>query len=163
VIKNLLFNIFPGAESIFTLLIREWKKDISEEILKLSHPVVDGKSTLKYYTPVVPNFEEKTFVHLVYEIPMFKTTLNLVMDKLSLYEFHHHSKQIKNILAGIIGKEVDSVQTYLDSRVLQDKEIEGEFGYSMPSSFSGAIDAEIGYNDDEIDKRFEELGGGDYI
>jgi hypothetical protein len=46
----------PGGENLLTSLMIGEKKELVEDILKFSHPEVDGKLTMKYYTPVLPNF-----------------------------------------------------------------------------------------------------------
>jgi hypothetical protein len=76
-----------------------------------------------------------------------KKLLNLTLSNLALYEFAHHSKQIKDIIPKIIATNVDSLFPYFESRLLQDEEIKGAYWYDLTEDFVGAIDVEIGNND----------------
>src|SRR5690606_14624091 len=114
-IENLLFNILPGGQTLLHLIADQ--EDFLKPIIEEAHPEVQNNLTIKYYTPIMPDFEGKTVLHLLLEAKQNKMA-NTILNVLKLYSLDHHSRAIKDIFPEFISRQLTNLFDYMDSRFI---------------------------------------------
>lgn len=62
-VETLLFNIFPGGNTILHALHK--RERLTRRLIEIAYPTVDDEVTIKYYAPIIPNFKKETCLHLL--------------------------------------------------------------------------------------------------
>lgn len=119
-LKCLIYNIFPGGETILHKL-----KDNShamEKIYEQCHFYSDEekKWKFKHHLPFVWNFNGQSPMDLLAEKSDMRNMDKMLLH-LSPYGPDHHSREIQHLFASFVSSGLPSLNTYLKSRILQTK------------------------------------------
>jgi len=66
--------------------------------------------------PFLPNFENKTPLHICIQKKSFKS-INAILKHLSLYPSDHHSKAIKDCYPDLVKLMLPEFNDYMESRI----------------------------------------------
>lgn len=143
VIEKLLFNILPGGQTLLHLIADQ--EEFFGPIIDEAHPEVKNHLTIKYYTPIIPNFEGKTAMHILLELSKNKMANNL-LKVMKLYKIDHHSRAIKDIFPEFIKREMNELYPYMESRIQQDHQIQNITKLSLNEDFDAVIESELWFN-----------------
>lgn len=109
-LKQLCLNILPGCKTILHYLTKQ-----TQELTYIlsSVPV----SSLDFEMPFIKDLKGMTPLHYCLNKGDFKTA-DLFINYLSNAPLDHHSRQIIDILPELVNKDLPSLLTYFDRRML---------------------------------------------
>lgn len=126
VTETLTYSIIPGGNTILHVLTNHKDEFVKYLDLTLEDENKDGGSKmedkkLKLEVPVMPNFDDKTALHLLADRNDYKR-LNYILEYLSKYPIDHHSRAIKDLVPLFIEEELPALHPYMDSRLIETKQ-----------------------------------------